>query len=112
MAIQEPQIGELNRRVQIRRRTDEPFGDSDVVQTSAQQRPRWAKIEPVGSAVYAGSVQIDRKVTHRIYIRFLDGITDSHEVLYKTQLFAVRRVSDLNGAHRFTVLEAEEIEHG
>ncbi|RFB73826.1 MULTISPECIES: phage head closure protein [unclassified Herbaspirillum] len=107
-----PSIGELNRRVELRERVDQAVADSDVEATFPQQRFRWAKIEPVGSAVYAASVQIDKKVTHRITVRYLDGITDAFEIVYRTQVFAVKRVSDLNGARRFTVLEVEEIQHG
>lgn len=107
-----PRIGELNRRVTLRRRSDAPVGDVDGESLYDESRQRWAKIEPVGAAVYSGSVQIGEAVTHRIWTRYLDGITDAHEVVYRTSVFRVRRVTDANGARRFTVLEVEELTHG
>ncbi|MBY4692745.1 phage head closure protein [Burkholderia latens] len=107
-----PRIGELDRRVQLRERRDYPYRDAEIESEFPQQKLRWAKIEPVGAAVYSGSVQIDEKVTHRMYLRYLDGVTSDYEVVYRNRLFRVKRVGDLNGLQRFTVLEVEEIQHG
>jgi len=107
-----PHIGELNRLVQIRWRTDQPVDDIGVDSSFPETVERWAKIEPVGSAIYAGSVQIEATVTHRIIVRLLAGVTDHHEVVHGTTIYRVRRVTDLNNARRFTVLEVEELQHG
>lgn len=107
-----PHIGELNRLVQIRRRADQPVDDIEVDSSFPEAVDRWAKIEPVGSVVYAGSVQIDATVTHRVTVRTLAGVTDHHEVVHGTTIYRVRRVTDLNGARRFTVLDVEELQHG
>lgn len=107
-----PRIGELDRRVRLRERRDYPYRDAELESEFPQQRSRWAKIEPVGAAVYSGSIQIDEKVTHRIYLRYIDGVTSDYEVVYREQVFRVRRVGDLNGVRRFTVLEVEELRHG
>ncbi|MDN7413012.1 phage head closure protein [Burkholderia vietnamiensis] len=107
-----PRIGELDRRVQLRERRDYPYRDAELESEFPQQRSRWAKIEPVGAAVYSGSVQIDEKITHRMYLRYVDGVTSDYEVVYREQVFRVKRVGDLNGVRRFTVLEVEELRHG
>lgn len=107
-----PRIGELDRRVLLRERRDCPYRDAEIQSEFPEQRPRWAKIEPVGAAVYSGSVQIDDKVTHRIFFRYLDGVTSDYEVMYRDQVFRVKRVGDVNGARRFTVLEVEELGNG
>ncbi|KVF27641.1 head-tail adaptor protein [Burkholderia vietnamiensis] len=107
-----PRAGDLDRRVQLRERRDYPYRDAELESEFPLQKPRWAKIEPVGAAVYSGSVQIDEKVTHRIYLRYLDGVTSDYEVVHRAQVFRVKRVGDLNGVRRFTVLEVEELQHG
>lgn len=107
-----PRIGELDRRVQLRERRDYPYRDAELASEFPEQKRRWAKIEPVGAVVYSGSVQIDDKVTHRIFLRHLDGVTSDYEVVYRDQVFRVKRVGDVNGARRFTVLEAEELRNG
>lgn len=110
--LKEPGAGELNRRVNIRRRVDVPALDSGLDQTFPESMPRWAKIEPAGSAVYAGSVQIDDTVTHRITVRYLDGLSNAHEIVHGDRVYRVKRITDMNGARRFTVIEAEELRHG
>lgn len=109
-----PGAGELNRRVVIRERRDFPDEASgDLESTFPQQGKTWAKIEPVGSALYSAGVQAEDRVTHRVTIRYRHGITDAHEVVEVvggvSTVYRVRRSSDLNGARRFTVLEVEEL---
>ena len=108
MAIREPGAGELNRRVRVRRRGDLPAADMGPDSVFSERKVRWAKIEPVGTAVYAEGVQTDNKLTHRITLRFLKGVTDAHEVVHGSTIYRVKRSADMNGTHRFTMLEVEE----
>ena len=112
MAMREPHAGELDRRVTIRRRVDLPGADMGLDETFPEQLDRWAKIEPVGTAVYAGSVQIDTAVTHRVILRYLPGLTNAHEVVHGTTVYRVQRITDMNGSRRWTVLEVEELGGG
>lgn len=107
-----PHIGQLNRRVTLRRRTDLPTDDLGVLPAFDGQVQRWGKLEPVGSAVYTGSMQIDAAITHRVYLRAIAGITNAHEVVCAGRVYRVKRVTDLQGAGRFTVLEVEELGNG
>lgn len=109
MAIREPGAGELNRRVRIRRRADLPGADMGLDPVFSERKQRWAQIEPVGTAVYAEGVQTDNKLTHRITLRFLKGVTDAHEVVHGATIYRVKRSADMNGTHRFTTLEVEEL---
>lgn len=108
MALREPGAGELNRRVTIRRRTDMPAEDMGLDSVFTEPKRRWAKIEPVGTATYSDGVQTDNKITDRITLRFLAGVTDAHEVLHGNTVYRIRRSADMNGGHRFTLLEVEE----
>jgi SPP1 family predicted phage head-tail adaptor len=109
MALREPDAGELNRRITLRLRRDFPTDDQGLDSQFSEVKHRWAKIAPVGSALYSNGVQTDNKVTHRITFRYLNDIGDSHEVVHGSREYRVRRVTDLNGSHRFTVLEVEEL---
>jgi len=124
MALREPSSGELNRRIGVRRRTDLPSSDMGLSSEFSDLRPRWARIEPVGTAVYAEGVQTEVKLTHRIIFRLLKGITDSHEVVHirglpgspgqyevvqGSPVYRVKRSADMNGTGRFTLLEVEEL---
>lgn len=107
--LREPHSGELNRRITIRLRADVPAQDMGLASVFSESKNRWAKIEPVGTAIYANSVQTENKLTHRITLRYHPGITDAHEVVHGQTLYRVKRSADLNGAHRFTVLEVEDL---
>lgn len=113
MSRREPGAGELTRRVIIRRRTDAPFADAELVPEFPEQRKTWAKVEPVGGVVYAAGVQAESLVTHRVIVRYRHGITEAHEVVERhagaDTVYRVRRSYDLNGARRFTVIEVEEL---
>jgi SPP1 family predicted phage head-tail adaptor len=109
MALKEPGAGELNRRITLRRRDDLPAPDGGLSSLFSDERKRWARIEPVGTAIYSGSVQADDTITHRITLRYLGVIPIDFEVLHVGVIYRVKRATDLNGRHRFTVLEVEEL---
>jgi len=122
MGYREPTIGELNRRVAVRRRTDAPAPDMGLDSSFSVLKGVWARIEPVGTATYVDGAQTDVKITHRISIRLLRGITDAHEVVHvrkltsggfevvpDTPLYRVKRSTDMNDARLFTLLEVEEL---
>lgn len=109
MAMREPRSGELDRRILIRLRTDIPAEDQGLTPVFSTEKERWAKIEPVGTAVYNSGVQVDSKVTHRIILYLLAGMSEAHEVLYRETIYRVRRVSEMNGSRKFTLLEVEEL---
>lgn len=109
MAMREPSAGELTRRITLRLRTDIPAPDQGLDSLFTGQKRRWAKIEPVGTAVYANGVQTDVKITHRVTFYYLKGMSESHEVVHGETIYRVRRVADMNGNSRFTLLEVEEL---
>ena len=110
MGMREPAAGELNRRVTIRLRNDEPTDDMSLASAYLEVAQRWAKIEPLGTAVYAGAVQIGEAMTHRITFPKINGLTRAHEITRGAQVFRVRRVTDLNGRGVYTVVDVEELE--
>lgn len=109
MPMREPSAGELNRRITLRLRTDIPALHQGLESLFTEQKKRWAKIEPVGTAVYANGVQTDMKITHRVTFYYLKGMSESHEVVQGGTVYRVRRVADMNGNRRFTLLEVEEL---
>lgn len=107
--MREPHAAELNRRIKIRIRADAPASDMGLDSIFTEEKQRWARIQPVGTVVYSAGVQTENKITHRITLYYLDGVSDAHEVLHGVTLYRVRRVTDMNGNRRFTVLEVEEL---
>ncbi len=104
-----PDPGELNRRIKIRLRVDEPTADFGTEPTYTELFDVWAKVAQPGAADYQGSVQTENIVTHYFTIRFRHDITADHEVVYYGQEYRIRRIRDLNGQRRFLLLECEEL---
>ena len=109
MAMREPSAGELDRRITLRLRSDIPAPDQGLDSLFTEEKKRWAKIEPVGTAVYANGVQTDVKITHRVTFYYLKSMSESHEVVHGGTIYRVRRVADMNGKRRYTLLEVEEL---
>lgn len=107
--LAEPVAGDLNRRVTLRRRDDLPAADGTLVSQFSEEKQRWASIDPVGTAIYSGSVQADDKITHRITLRYLGAVPIDFEVVHGDVVYRVKRAADMNGGHRFTLLEVEEL---
>lgn len=105
-----PPSQKLDKRVLIRRRTDVPVGDSDLEHEFSDSLRRWARIQPVGTAVYAEGQQTDHAITHRIWLRKIDGITTAHEVVHGEHVYRVLRSAALDGGNAFAILEVEQLQ--
>ncbi len=109
IGAREPESGELDRRISIRLREDIPIEHAGLDPLFTQPRHRWAKIRAVGTAVYTDSVQTDAKITHRMWVRLLGGVTTSHEVVAAGVIYRVKRCAPWGAGKRFTLIEAEEL---
>lgn len=112
MAMREPTAGDLNRRVTLRKWQDVVDSGFGIDQTFDAGATVWASVEPVGSAIFWGSQQIENGVTHRIVARRTAtineaSITGEHVAEYAGMRYRVKRASDINGERRFVVLEVE-----
>lgn len=112
MAMTEPRSGELNRRVAIKRWQDMPAMSGSITVSDTLVATVWAKIEPVGNAIFFGTKQVGEGVTDRIYIRRTSAlnertITGEHVCESGGLRYRVRRASALNGEKKFVLLEVE-----
>jgi SPP1 family predicted phage head-tail adaptor len=104
-----PDPGDLDQRITVRRRLDQPSDDFGVVPSYLESLDTWAKMAQTSATAYQGSVQTENTVTHYFTIRFRKGITSDHEVVHNDQVYRVKRVRDLNAKRRFLLLECEEL---
>ena len=110
MTLKAPPAGELDTLIGIYRKSNTPTGDTDLDTDLNLVLQRWAKIEPVGTAVYVSSFQTDTGITHRIYIDYTEGIRAEDVVLTNDgRQFRVQRSASLGGRRVCTILEVEEL---
>lgn len=110
------QSGELKTPVLIRKRTDVPTMGTGMVENYSDGIEAWAKISPVGNALFFGTQQVGTNVTDHILIRRDDDrgltpveITGDHVVDDEVDMlrYRVRRASDVQGARWAVLLEVE-----
>lgn len=109
-----PEIGKMNRRIKIFHTMSVPDERLGFSKTSVREDVVWGRLEPVGSCIYFGSKQIESGVTHRVIVRSMPGRTGPRdfkgvtELMIEGVIYRLRRVADLGGLDRFTVLDVEE----
>lgn len=106
---QEPAAGDLDRRVQLRHPHDAALDDFDLERDNGAAVWLWAKVRPVGFAVYAAGAQTENKVTHRVTIRRRPGVVEGMEVVDGSTIYRVKRSAPLGGSRAWLVLEVEEL---
>lgn len=112
----EPNTGEMNRRITIKEHQDMPAMGGGLTQSYPELGKAWAKIEPVGTAIYTGTQQTGEAVTHRIMFRRRTGLTErdvtsAHVVEYAGYRYRVKRATNMNDADNFVALDVEELGH-
>lgn len=111
--MNEPLSGDLNRRVTFEFRKSVPNNQHGFDSVTVKTFTVWGRIEAVGYQIYWDSAQLEESVTHRVFVRAVKGKTwprDLEKVIKVVSegiRYRVRRVSDVNGAHRFTLLEVQ-----
>ena len=112
MPMTEPKVGELDRRVAIKRWQDMPAMSGAITVSDTLVATVWAKIEPVGNAIFFGTRQVGEGVTDRIYIRRTAALTErtitaEHVCESGGLRYRVKRASALNGEKAWLLLEVE-----
>lgn len=112
--IRWPETGELNRRVTIRRWSDNANAGFGIDQVFDAGILRWAKIAPFVGVAYWGTKQISEEVTHRIWLRYGEGtkpenITGQHVIDHSNRRYRVVRALNAGDAGQFTMIECKDL---
>lgn len=105
--------GSLDKRVTVlrfARERDAAGGFVDVWPASgwAQVCTRWARVEPVRGRTYFEAQQARANVTHRITMRYVEGVTPDMTINYGGRRLNVVSVIDVEEAHEWLEVMAEE----
>lgn len=103
MALTPPRIGALRDRVTLRLWEDTATGEAAATPVFTDVATLFGRLEPIGDGIFFGAIQVGTGVTHRLWLRHRSDLTVRHVVEHGGQRYRVRRVSDLEGAGRFTL---------
>lgn len=70
----------------------------EVAETWTTLSEVWASIEPISGREFQVVQQIAAETTHKVSIRYLEGVTPKHRVLFGSRVFdilAVRNVEEV-----------------
>ena len=99
------QAGKLRHRVEIIVPDNSQDGsggiDPDAGTTLATV---WASIEPVSGRELQGAQQIVSQVTHKITIRWLDGVQALQRVNFEDRVFQIQYIQNPNETHKMLIL--------
>ncbi|MCU6668697.1 phage head closure protein [Enterobacteriaceae bacterium H4N4] len=104
-----PDPGELDKRILLRKRVDEPTADFGTEPEYPVSFRAWAKVIQTSATTYQETAQTDNVITHYITIRWRRGITSDFEVVEGDEVYRVKRARDLNGERRYLLLECTEL---
>lgn len=111
--MNEPLSGQLNHRCFIYCAKLMPNGKSDQSTKRTPLWECWCKVEVIGGSVYWDNVQTEEAVTHRVFVRTVPGKTRPQDLPRLIEIecegiwYRVKRTTDCNSAHRFTLFECE-----
>lgn len=102
-------IGKLNKRITIQRLQDveDSLGQSTVGLTSI--KTVWGTLYPLRAIERYEISKIQGEVTHKCYIRYIDGIDSNCFLKYKNEVYSVKNAIDVNLEHK--MLEILCVEH-
>lgn len=107
-----PRAGDLRKLITIKSWLSQPNASAGLDENYTGPINVWAKVEPVGSAIYHGTAQTDNAVTHRFYIRYdsqVEGLTGDYVIEHGGRRYRIKRISDLEFKQKFLIIEAEEL---
>ena len=102
-------IGARRRRFVLELPQESPDGFGGVIRTYATGPQLWGAIEMIRGDEQVRAGRSEQAVTHRVRIRYQDGVTAAHRLTCGLRRFRIESASDPDGARRELVCLVEEI---
>jgi SPP1 family predicted phage head-tail adaptor len=102
-------IGARGRRFVLELPLESPDGFGGVVRTYAAGPQLWGAIEMLKGDERIRAGRPEQAVTHRITLRYRDGVTGAMRLARGLRRFAIRATADPDGERRHLVCFVEEI---
>jgi SPP1 family predicted phage head-tail adaptor len=101
--------GKLKNQITIQemREVQNVYGEPET--TWAVFAEPWAAVEPLRGREFWAAQELQSRVTTRIRIRYVEGITPKMRVLFGTRIYLINTVIDQEEGHRETQLMCEEL---
>ncbi len=108
MGCGEVTVGEMKHRIAIETKTRVTDGMGGGTITWANFSTVWSKIEPRSANETFWAKHLEHRVTHKITIRYLAGVTSEMRIVFGARVFQIKGVRNLEERNRWLVLDCEE----
>jgi SPP1 family predicted phage head-tail adaptor len=100
----------LRHRIVIEQVTRVSDGTGGVTDNWSTFTTVWASIEPVSANQILFSEQLQQRITHRIFVRYLTGLSSDMRVAFDNRTFRVISFRNIEERKKFLEISALEIE--
>lgn len=101
--------GKLTHKVIIQQRSESKNTIGEDITTYTTYREVWARVVPLTGKEYVAQNETQSSITGKIYIRYLDGVTNDMRVLWGTRNYDIQAVINTEERNRELVLMVDEI---
>ena len=102
-------MGARRRRFVLEMPLESPDGFGGVIRTYAAGPQLWGAIEMIRGDEQIRAGRSEQAVTHRVRLRYRDGVTAAHRLASGPRRFQIRTASDPDGKRRELVCLVEEV---
>ncbi len=88
-------IGDLRHRITFQREVKTPDGHKGHTVAWQDLITCWASVEPLSGREYFSSHQISAAVTHRVKIRYREGLIETMRIKHRERVLAIESILDL-----------------
>lgn len=100
--------GQMTARLDLEAPEATPDGQGGAVLAWNAVASLWAKIEPVSFVISEEGAAERGRISHRIWLRFRDGIAAGQRFRKGARIFTVKVVRDPDETRRYLVCQCEE----
>jgi SPP1 family predicted phage head-tail adaptor len=102
-------IGARSRRFVLELPLERPDGFGGVIRSYAPGPQLWGAIEMLSGTERTRADRPEQTLTHRVTLRYRDGVTGAMRLTSGLRRFAIRAAADPDGARRDLVCLVEEV---
>lgn len=101
--------GKLRHRATIQQLVSTDDGAGGSIETWQNVATVWAAIEPLRGNERYTAQQVQSTLTHKVTIRYREGIKPQMRLTYKGRIFDIESVIDIEERHRWLELLCSEV---
>ncbi len=100
--------GPMRHRITIKRPIEAQAADGSVIRTWETFTTAWASIEPLAGREYFAAAREQADISHRIRMRFAEGITHKLRASFESRIFEIESVINVGERNRELILMCRE----